>query len=285
MAEKLTALIPCKDERKNIRLCIESVRKVADEILVADSGSSDGTRRIVREVGGCRLIEREFIGYADFKNWAIPQAAHPWVLIVDADERVTDELAVAVKQALKAPPEDIDGYWMARQNFLLGHPIQHCGWGNDFVLRLIRRDHCRYRELRVHEAIDVEASRTRKLPGKLTHYTYWTYDQYVQKVLRYSRLSAEDKWDRGRRAGFFSLAVNPLLWFFKLYFLRGGFRDGLAGLQVSALAAFSTFMKQARLWEIQHALPQPDPEATQEPLQGAPKAPAELDSDDERAAA
>ena len=89
MSAKLTALIPCKNERANIRACIESVRPLADEILVADSGSTDGTLDIVRRTPGCRLIEREFIGFSSFKNWAIPQARHPWVLIVDADERVS----------------------------------------------------------------------------------------------------------------------------------------------------------------------------------------------------
>ena len=93
MTAKLTVLIPCKDERRNIRACIESVQAIADEILIADSGSTDGTLDIVRDIGGCRIIEREYINSANFKNWAIPQARHEWVLVVDADERVTPELA------------------------------------------------------------------------------------------------------------------------------------------------------------------------------------------------
>jgi glycosyltransferase involved in cell wall biosynthesis len=261
MDKKLTVLIPCKDERKNIRACIDSVRAVADEVLVADSGSTDGTTDVVRSVRGCRLIEREFVGYADFKNWAIPQASHPWVLIVDADERITDPLASEIRQALRTAPPEIDGYWMARQNYLLGHPIRHCGWSNDMVLRLFRRDRCRYRQLRVHEALEIPPRRTRTLEAAMLHYTYWTYDQFLEKLQRYSRLSAEDRWDRGRRASPASMTFGPLLWFFKIYVLRGGFRDGLAGFQVSVLAAFSAFMKQARLWELEHALPQPDPDA------------------------
>ena len=103
MTAKLTVLIPCKNERRNIRPCIESVRSVADEILIADSGSKDGTLDIVRDAGGCRIIEREYVHSANFKNWAIPQARHPWVLIVDADERVTDKLAAEIRQVLAAP--------------------------------------------------------------------------------------------------------------------------------------------------------------------------------------
>ena len=102
---KLTVIIPCKNERLNIRPCIESVRAIADEVLVADSGSTDGTLEIVRSMGGCRVIEREYVHSGDFKNWAIPQAAHPWVLILDADERVTPLLATEIKQVLAASPK------------------------------------------------------------------------------------------------------------------------------------------------------------------------------------
>ena len=94
-------------------------------------------------MGGCRIIEREYVTPSDFKNWAIPQARHPWVLIVDADERVTDQLAAEIRQVLSTPDPSILGYWIGRQNHYLGYPIKHCGWDTDDVLRLIRRDHVR----------------------------------------------------------------------------------------------------------------------------------------------
>ena len=261
MTEKLTVLIPCKDERKNIRPCIESARLVADEILVADSGSSDGTQDIVRSIADCRLIEREFIGYANFKNWAIPQARHDWVLIVDADERVTPELADEIRQVLSAPRDDIDAFWILRRNFFMGHEIRHCGWNTDDVCRLIRRDKCRYGERRVHEEIDVAPGRSRRLKHRLLHYTLWSYDHYFEKRLRYTKLSAEDSWDLGKRTGTGGLLLRPLFRFFQLYLLRLGFLDGLAGIQVCMLTAFfNTFVRQARLWEMEHAVPQPDGE-------------------------
>src|SRR4026207_1074127 len=100
----LTVLIPCKDEIQHIRACIDSVRPIADEILIADSGSTDGTLEAVRRLGDCRVIEREYVNSADFKNWAIPQAAHEWVLVVDADERVTPELAGEIQRLLANDP-------------------------------------------------------------------------------------------------------------------------------------------------------------------------------------
>ena len=261
MRSALTVLIPCKNEQKNIRPCIEAARKVADEVLVADSGSTDETMAIAREEGA-RVIEREFVNYSDFKNWAIPQAAHEWVLIVDADERVTDELAAEIRGVLENPPADRDGFWILRRSFFMGHEIRHCGWNTDDVFRLIRRDVCRYRACRVHEEIDVDPRRAGRLKNRLVHYTYWSHDQYFDKYLRYTKWGAQDLWDRGRRASWYGLLLRPFFRFLQLYVLRGGFLDGLAGIQVCMLQAFFvTFVKQARLWETEHALPQPDPEA------------------------
>src|SRR5436190_22887316 len=124
---KLTVIIPCKDEIHHIRACIDSVRSIADEILVADSGSTDGSLEAVRAIGGCRIIEREYINSANFKNWAIPQAQHEWVLVVDADERVTPELAAEIQQLLANPPADKDAYWIGRINHYLGYHIKHSG--------------------------------------------------------------------------------------------------------------------------------------------------------------
>ena len=133
MMPKLTALIPCKDERLNIRPCIESVRSIADEILVGDSGSTDGTLQIVAQIGGCRVIRREYVSYGNYLNWAVPQASHPWVLVVDADERVTGSLAREIRRLLASDPP-MDGYWIRRANHFLGHRIRFSGWQRDRVL-------------------------------------------------------------------------------------------------------------------------------------------------------
>lgn len=261
MPAKLTVLIPCKDERRNIRPCIESVRTIADEILIADSGSTDGTLDIVRQIGGCRTIEREYVNSADFKNWAIPQARHEWVLLVDADERVTEPLAEEIRQVLAAPPDNIDGYWVDRRNHYLGYPIRRCGWSPDSVLRLFRRDASRYRARFVHAEIDLAARRVGHFRHPLLHYTTWDTDQYVEKLNRYAGWGARNFTLERREPGTLSLLLSAPLRFVQLYFLRLGFLDGIPGFQVCMFAAFYSFMKKAKLWEMQHGRRQPDPEA------------------------
>lgn len=259
MKQQLTVIIPCKDERLNIRPCIESAQKVADEVLVADSGSTDGTLEIARELG-CRIIEREYINSGNFKNWAIPHATHDWVLIVDSDERVTDALAAEIRALLAAAPR-CDGYQIYRANYFLGHLIRHAGWGSDKVLRLFRRDLGRYQGESDHAEVELNNGNVGRLTARLDHYTYWTYDQYFRKLQRYTVQGAQNKYAAGKRANFLTMLLAPPLRFLHCYFFRLGFLDGLAGLQISALTGMSSFVKQLRMWEIEHARPQPDPEA------------------------
>ena len=260
MAAKLTVLIPCKDERLNIRPCIESVQSIADEILVADSGSTDGTLDIVRDIGGCRIIEREYVNSANFKNWAIPQARHEWVLVVDADERVTPELAHEIRELLSAPPEERDGFWIGRMNHYLGYRIKHCGWNTDDVIRLFRRDVGRYQNRWVHAEVELEPRRVGRLKSSFLHYTTWESDQYLFKLNRYATWGAMNLRDKSRRPSTFAMFLRMPLRFFQLYVLRLGFLDGVPGFQICMYTAFYAFLKQAKLWEMQHALPQPDPE-------------------------
>lgn len=254
MAEKLTVLIPCKNERKNILACIESVRQIADEILIADCFSTDDTLAIVGRAGGCRVIQREFVNFADFKNWAIPFALNRWVLIVDADERVPPQLAREIRRVLANVPDDIDAFFVPRQWFFMGYPVRFSGWQTDKLLRLIRRDRCRYRDCRVHEEIAYDKRRVRSLRNKLLHYSYCTYDDLFAKHVRYWKWAAQDQWDRGKRSSFWGLYIRPFLRFFQLYLLRLGFLDGVVGFQVCALLAFNSFIKQAWLWEMEFGI-------------------------------
>ncbi len=255
---RLTVIIPCKNERRNIRPCIESIRGIAAEILVADSGSTDGTLEIVRGMGNCRVVEREYVHSGDFKNWAIPQAAHPWVLILDADERVTKPLADEIQRVLDSP--DKDGYWIYRNNYFMGHRVRYSGWQSDKVLRLFRRDLGRYVGDTDHAEVAVSSNRVGFLKNRLEHFTYWSYDQYLGKLQRYTTHQAKVWHTQGRRASALQLALRGPLRFLRAYIFQLGFLDGMVGIQISAMTGFYAFMKQARLWEIQSAHSQPEPE-------------------------
>jgi (heptosyl)LPS beta-1,4-glucosyltransferase len=244
---KLTVLIPCKDEVQHIRACIESARSIADEILIADSGSIDGTLDIVRGIGGCRIIEREYVNSADFKNWAIPQARHEWVLVVDADERVTPELAAEIRNVLSGDPA-CDGYSLRRDNFFLGHPIRHSGWNTTRLVRLFRRDGSRYQTRRVHANVVVASDKIGRLSAPLLHHTALDLDRFVVKQQRYATWSALDAYDAGKRVSWLRLLTHAPLRFLQFFFLRGGILDGRAGIVVCGLAAWYTFLKDARLW-------------------------------------
>jgi glycosyltransferase involved in cell wall biosynthesis len=248
MPNQLTVIIPCKNEREQIDACIKSARQVADEVLLADSGSKDGTIEIARQLG-CRIIEREYRTSGDFKNWAIPQAAHEWVLILDADERVTPELAAEIRDVLAHPRHD--GYWIYRRNHFLGHPIRFGPWKNDRCLRLFRRDLGCYIGATDHAEVALSEGTVGRLREPLVHYTCTSYSQYLPKLSRYAEVQSRIWHAEGRRTSLRHLLFRMPLRFFQGYVLRLGFLDGLAGLQVCVLVAYLSYLKHAYLWQLQ----------------------------------
>ncbi|HEX3111926.1 MAG TPA: glycosyltransferase family 2 protein [Candidatus Eisenbacteria bacterium] len=245
MKEPLSVLVPTKNEEPNIRAVLESVR-FAEEVVVVDSGSTDGTLAIARSMAN-RVLEHEYVNSAAQKNWAIPQLTHRWILIVDADERVTPELRVEIERVL-ADPARLDGYWIHRDNHFLGKPIRTAGWQRDKVLRLFDRTKGAYEPLHVHAEVVIRG-RVGALQHKLVHHTYRSLDQYFEKFDRYTKWSAADLKARGVRASAMHLLVRPWLRFLRMYVLEGGFREGRAGIVLCMLAAFSVFTKYARRWE------------------------------------
>ena len=249
MANKLSVIIPCKDEEKNISFCIESVLPIADEIVVADSGSSDRTMEIAGEYN-CRIIEREYINSANFKNWAIPQAKHEWVLIVDSDERVSPELAEEIGATLDKKDPEQDGYFIRRRNYLFGVYVKRSGWGKDKVLRLFKKDLAKYKDMRVHSEIIISSGKVGRLQEKFDHYTYWDYSQIMKTYDMYTTWAAEDMRDKGVKPSFLNLTFTPSWRFFRHYILQRGFLDGKAGLIVSGLSMYYVFLKYAKLWKM-----------------------------------
>ena len=269
MAAKLTVLIPCKDERRNIRPCIESVRSIADELLDRrlrlDRRHARHRARHLRELDGdCRLIEREYVNSADFKNWAIPQAKHEWVLVVDADERVPPQLAEEIRARARQSA--------AGHRRLLDRPRQPLPRPSHSPLRL---EHGRRaaalsprRRATIRSAGSTRKSKWKtaareRLNTAFLHYTTWNTDDYLFKMNRYAAWGALNFRDeKGRKtAGILPMITRAPLRFLQLYVLRLGFLDGIPGLQVCMITAFYSFLKQAKLWELRNAIPQPDPEA------------------------
>jgi glycosyltransferase involved in cell wall biosynthesis len=264
MRPKITGLIPCKNEQLNIRECLESLYPITDEILVADSGSTDRTMEIAREFDKVRVIEREYRTSGDFKNWAIPQAQHEWIVLLDADERLTEPLRQEIVATVESPT--CDGYWIYRANHFMGHPVPYGDSGTDKVVRLFRRDLGRYEGPSDHGEVHLSTGRVGVLNEKMLHYTCWDYDQVFQKFHRYTKLQAEQWHEAGRDTSYLRLFLNPIFRFTREYFLQFGFLNGKAGVQLAMLAAFYSFMKQARLWELNHGLPQPVPEQDRKPI-------------------
>ncbi len=257
MKQPLSVIVPCKNEELNLRSCLESFQDLADEIIVADSGSTDLTREIALQFEKTRLIEREYGTSGDFKNWAIPQASHEWVLIVDADERITPILAEEIYLELSRGPA-YDGYWIYRTNHFMGHPLKFGDARNDKVLRLFRRDKGHYSGPSDHGEIQISTGKVGRMKNRMLHYSAWGYDQYFEKTDRYTTLQALQWHEQGRDTSYFKLLVRPAFRFFREYILQGAILDGKAGVQTAWLAAFYSFSKQARLWQIKHGRNQSD---------------------------
>ena len=240
----VTAVIAAHDESANIEACIASV-EWASEVIVVENDSIDDTIDRARGAGAT-VISPKFTTIGAARNQAIARAKTPWILVVDADERCTPELAAEIRQVVDKPAK-YPAFRVPRRNFFLGKEIRHGGWGRDRPVRLFRRE-LRYNASLVHEHVDV-AGETGELGNPLLHYTYVSLDQYFEKFNRYSRSWAEQNHARGRRGSAVAVLFKPPARFVSMYLFKGGFLDGAHGLVLACLAAASVMAKYARLWE------------------------------------
>ncbi|MEO7218188.1 MAG: glycosyltransferase family 2 protein [Gemmatimonadaceae bacterium] len=242
----VTVVIATRNEEANIAACIDSVRW-ADEIIVADQGSSDETQAHAENAGAMVLsvVEAPTIGAG--RNLAIGRARNHWILVVDADERGTTDLERAVRSTIANPAAV--AYRVPRTNHFMGGEVRHGGWESDRPVRLFDSA-LRYNDSRVHEHV-ITNTEPATLTSPLLHYPYASMEIYFEKFVRYSRWWAEDQSRRGRRASVAAVIFKPPARFISMYIFRLGFLDGPRGAALAALAAASVCAKYVRLWALE----------------------------------
>jgi glycosyltransferase involved in cell wall biosynthesis len=239
----LSVIIITKNEARHIAACLQSV-SFASEIIVFDSGSTDGTIEIARQHGAVVHQSTDWPGFGPQKNRALEVATQIWVLSIDADERVTPELKQEIIETLAAPV--CEGYFMPRLSELCGQPIRHSGWWPDYVLRLFRREAGCFSDVPVHERVELNGT-TAKLHACLLHYPYETLEALIQKMNRYSSDAAHMMFAKGKRAGVLSIVGHSVWTFVRIYLFRRGFLDGRYGFVLAATAAAGSFFRYSKL--------------------------------------
>ena len=246
---RLSACIITLNEEGNLPRALASLTGIVDEIVVVDSGSTDGTQEIAR-AGGAALFERAWTNYADQKNYAAECASNDWILSLDADEELSSPLQTALLAWKKRTPE-YSVYEVARKTFYLGAWIEHSGWYPDFQRRLYRRDQAEFSGL-VHESLRV-SGKVGRLSGDLLHYTVTSFDEHEANVERYTTLAAQQMFAEGKRKWKTAMwLATPWSWF-QNFFLRGGFMDGYRGALIAKMAARSVRLKYAKLGKLLNA--------------------------------
>jgi glycosyltransferase involved in cell wall biosynthesis len=247
---KITATIITFNEERNIREACESVSWV-DEIVVVDSNSTDATRELA-QAAGARVIVNDWPGFGAQKQFAVDQAQHEWILSLDADERVSDEL----RQSIHSLKESslADGYLLPRRTQYQGRWIRGGGWYPDHQLRFFRRSKGRWKLRHIHESVAMEpGAKVATLNGDLLHFTAQNAAYHHRMIgERYAPLSAQQMFEEGRRTSSSKVAIAGPAAFIRSFILKGGFRDGFAGFTIASFAAHHAFLKHLMLWELQH---------------------------------
>lgn len=235
------------NEEGNLRDCLESVTW-ADEIVVVDSRSRDRTVEIARKYTD-KVIQRDFPGHVEQKNFCVGQASNEWVFCLDADERVTESLRDQIREALSKDRIEAEGFSAPRKTFYMGKWIRHGGWYPDAKLRLFRRSLGRWGGENPHDRVILQG-REARLTGEILHYTYRDLGHHLEVINLFSRISSRSKRSRGVGHPALRMFVHPPAKFLKAYVLKAGFLDGVAGFMVAVMGAYSVFVKYAKLWEI-----------------------------------
>lgn len=240
---KISAIIPTLNEEIHIAEAIKSV-SFADEIIVIDSFSEDKTIEIAEKLN-VKIIKRKFDDFSSQKNFAINQASHDWIYILDADERVTKEVKKEIVSAVK-DPKGFVGFYLRRTFYFSGKKVNYSGFQRDKVIRLFLKEHCKYSGL-VHEKI-ISNGKIGFFKNKIDHFSYRNYDHYISKLNHYATIRAEELHDNGEKVNIYHVMVKPGARFFIHYFIRLGFLDGFTGFLVAKTQAYGVLTRYIKLW-------------------------------------
>jgi glycosyltransferase involved in cell wall biosynthesis len=243
---KITANIITLNEQGHIRECINSLKDVCDEIIVVDSNSSDETVAIARSLGA-KIVLQDYLGDGFQKNVVLKHAAFEWILSIDADERLDDEMKESIKKIKKATSHP-EAYSFKRKNYIGERWIKYCGWYPDECTRLYNKNATKFKELMGHSS--VESKDVKLLDGNIIHYSYKNYHDLLNKTNRFSSRGAKMLLEKNKKANGFSPFLHFMSAFFRKYFLQRGFMQGLDGLTISLTASINSYMKYAKLIEM-----------------------------------
>ena len=249
--DRISAVVITRNEARNVERCLRSIAPVADEVLVVDSGSTDGTVALCEGLGA-RVVSHEWLGFGPQKNLAHGLASHDWILSIDADEALDPALQAAIA-AEKA--RGLSGaYAVSRLNWYYGRWLRHGFEYPDRKVRLFPRSRAIWDDAMVHEFLRLDPGlAVTRLDGHLLHRAYERLEDHVEKQGRYTRLAAQDALRRGRRASPAKIVLGPPATFLRAYLLKRGFLDGLHGFVLAAVHAHGTLLKYAHLWDLRRA--------------------------------
>lgn len=242
----IAALIITQNEEENIRECLESINW-CDEIVLVDSYSEDQTVAISREYTE-KIYLRKFDDFAAQRNYALEKIESDWVLVIDADERVSGELRREIEEILSDNSHDVQAYKISFKNYFLGKWIKYCGWYPDYHLRLFKNNHQLKYDGMVHENVKIKG-KINQLANPLIHFTYKNLEHYINKMNHYTTLWSEDREKKGKKIGMINVLFRTCLEFIKKYFLKKGVLLGRQGLILSILSSYYIFIRSAKLWE------------------------------------
>ena len=244
----LAVALIVKNEAKNLDACLKTVAEWVDEIVILDSGSTDETEKVTRKYTEKFHVNKDWPGFGPQRRLAQEYVESDFVLWLDADERITDELKVSIQQAVeKNEPKTL--YSICRLSWVFGRYIRHCGWYPDRVVRLYPTQLTQYDDSLVHEKVEISTDmNVKELSGDAIHYTYNDLHHYLVKSAGYAQAWAEQREKRGKKSSILEGMLHAVACFLKMYVFKAGFLDGKQGFLLSVLSAHSTLVKYADLW-------------------------------------